>query len=127
MDENRCARHLFVNQRKSETELEFISDSDSDNLLEHLILCKQYYIKNALFCGVAPCGSCRNDVSGERNASIIRVTRIGKLGILAVTNNSRTLRKNTQTSNLTKLYCVNFMLNVIRNTECFLFCSRVRK
>jgi hypothetical protein len=37
----------------------------------------------------------RTDVSEERIASIIRVTRIGKLGAtLAVTNNRRTLRRN---------------------------------
>jgi hypothetical protein len=37
----------------------------------------------------------RTDVSEERTASIIRVTRIGELGItLAVTTNRNTLRKN---------------------------------
>jgi hypothetical protein len=37
----------------------------------------------------------RTDVSEERSASIIRVTRIGELGtILAVTSNRRTLRRN---------------------------------
>jgi hypothetical protein len=35
----------------------------------------------------------RTDVSGERSASIIRVTRIGELGTtLAVTSDQRTLR-----------------------------------
>jgi hypothetical protein len=39
----------------------------------------------------------RTDVSEELSASIIRVTRIGELGTtLAVTNNRRTLRKNTR-------------------------------
>jgi hypothetical protein len=33
----------------------------------------------------------RTDVSEEPNASIIRVTRIGELGTLAVTSNQRTL------------------------------------
>jgi hypothetical protein len=33
------------------------------------------------------------DVSEERSASIIRVTRIGELGTLAVTSNRRTLRR----------------------------------
>jgi hypothetical protein len=37
----------------------------------------------------------RTDVSEERSASIIRVTRIGDLGKLAVTSNRRTLRRNT--------------------------------
>jgi hypothetical protein len=33
-----------------------------------------------------------SDVSEERSASIIRVTRIGELGMLAITSNQRTLR-----------------------------------
>jgi hypothetical protein len=38
----------------------------------------------------------RTDVSEERSASFIRVTRIGELGTtLAVTNNRHTLRRNT--------------------------------
>jgi hypothetical protein len=36
----------------------------------------------------------RTDVSEERSASIIRVTRIGELGTLATTSNRRTLRRN---------------------------------
>jgi hypothetical protein len=39
----------------------------------------------------------RTDVSEERTASIISVTRIGELGTLAVTSNRRTLRRNTVT------------------------------
>jgi hypothetical protein len=35
------------------------------------------------------------DVSEEFSVSIIRVTRIDELGMLAVTSNKRTLRKNT--------------------------------
>jgi hypothetical protein len=34
------------------------------------------------------------DVSEERSASIIRVTRIGELGTFAVTSNRRALRRN---------------------------------
>jgi hypothetical protein len=37
----------------------------------------------------------RADVSEELSASFISVTRIGKLGTLAVTSNRRTLRRNT--------------------------------
>jgi hypothetical protein len=37
----------------------------------------------------------RTDVSEELNATIIRVTRIGELGTLAVTINRRMLRRNT--------------------------------
>jgi hypothetical protein len=35
----------------------------------------------------------RTEVSEDLSASIIRVTRIGELGTLAVTSNRRTLRK----------------------------------
>jgi hypothetical protein len=37
----------------------------------------------------------RTDVSEDLSTSIIRVTRIGELGTLAVTGNRRTLRRNT--------------------------------
>jgi hypothetical protein len=40
----------------------------------------------------------RTDVSEERNASFIRVTRIGELGTtLAISSNRRTLRKSVHT------------------------------
>jgi hypothetical protein len=45
-------------------------------------------VKNAVLWNVTLCGS---DVSEERSTSIIRVTRIGELGTLAVTSNRRTL------------------------------------
>jgi uncharacterized protein YjbK len=38
----------------------------------------------------------RTDVSEELSASIIRVTRIGEVGTLAVTSNRSTLRRNTK-------------------------------
>jgi hypothetical protein len=45
----------------------------------------------------------RTDVSEERNAYFIRVTRIGELGItLAVTSNRHTLRCSSETSVLTR-------------------------
>jgi hypothetical protein len=37
----------------------------------------------------------RTDGSEERNISIIKVTRIGELGKLAISSNRRTLRRNT--------------------------------
>jgi hypothetical protein len=37
----------------------------------------------------------RTDVSEELRASMIKVTRIGELGTLAVTSNRRTIRRNT--------------------------------
>jgi hypothetical protein len=52
--------------------------------------------------GMAPSGMLRRvvlvrtDVSEEFSASIIRVTRIGELGTLAVTSNRRTVRRNTR-------------------------------
>jgi hypothetical protein len=50
-------------------------------------------VKNGVFRDITPCGSCKNRVSEERNASFIRVTRVGELGTkLAVTSNRRTLR-----------------------------------
>jgi hypothetical protein len=50
-------------------------------------------LKNGVFWDVTPCSLVRTDVSQELSHSIIRVTRIGELGKLAVTNNRRTLRK----------------------------------
>jgi hypothetical protein len=41
-----------------------------------------------------PVALVRIDVSEELSASIMRVTRIGELGTLAVTKNRRTLRRN---------------------------------
>jgi hypothetical protein len=46
-------------------------------------------MKNAVFWDVAPRDSCKN----RRFASIIRVTRIGELGTLAVTSNRSTLQE----------------------------------
>jgi hypothetical protein len=50
-------------------------------------------LKNGVSCDVTPCGSCETGVSVELSASIIRVTRIGELGTLALTSNRRTLRR----------------------------------
>jgi hypothetical protein len=50
-------------------------------------------MKNAVFWDVTPLALVRTDVSEERIASIIRVTRIGELGTtLAVTSNRSTQR-----------------------------------
>jgi hypothetical protein len=52
--------------------------------------------KNAVIWDVTPCDFVRTDVSEERVASIIRVTRIGELGTtLVVTSDRTTLRRNT--------------------------------
>jgi hypothetical protein len=42
------------------------------------------------------CGFCKNNVSEERSASIIRVKRIGELGMLAVTSHRCMLRRNAK-------------------------------
>jgi hypothetical protein len=42
----------------------------------------------------------RTDVSEERIASVIRVTRIGELGTLEITSNRRTQRINIMPSNI---------------------------
>jgi hypothetical protein len=49
-------------------------------------------MKNAVFWDVTTCGSVRTEFTEELSASIIRVTRIGELGTLAVTSNRRRLR-----------------------------------
>jgi hypothetical protein len=46
----------------------------------------------------------RTDVSEELSASIIRVTRIGEPGTLAVTSNRRTLRRHTKYCTVLYLY-----------------------
>jgi hypothetical protein len=53
-------------------------------------------LKNAVFWDVTHVALVRTYVSEEHSASIIRVTRIGELGTLAVTSNRRTLRRNTK-------------------------------
>jgi hypothetical protein len=37
-------------------------------------------MKNAVFGDATPCGSCKDDVSEERIASIIRMKKISELG-----------------------------------------------
>jgi hypothetical protein len=57
----------------------------------HFVRCEIYTavtVKNAVFLDVTTYGSCKNDVSEEHSASIIRVPIIGLLGtMLAVTSN----------------------------------------
>jgi hypothetical protein len=53
-------------------------------------------MKKAIVCDVTPCGSCENRRFGGTIASIIRVTRISKLGtMITVTGNRSTMRRNT--------------------------------
>jgi hypothetical protein len=51
----------------------------------------------------------RTEVSEERIASIIRVTKIGELDKLAVTSNRHTLRRNT-----IYIPCIVFLRRVLR-------------
>jgi hypothetical protein len=53
----------------------------------------------------------RTDVSKERSASIIRVTRIGELGTLAVTSDRRTLRRNAI------VFLVTLLMETLRFSE----------
>jgi hypothetical protein len=54
-------------------------------------------MRNAVCWDLRSVDLVRTKISEERNASIIRVTRIDELGTtLAVTSNRRTLRRNTQ-------------------------------
>jgi hypothetical protein len=52
----------------------------------------------------------RTDVSEELNASIIRVRRIGELGMLAITSNRRTLQRNTKWAHFVFLCSVHQLL-----------------
>jgi hypothetical protein len=61
-------------------------------------------MKNAVFWNVTPVALVRTDVSEELIASIIRMTRIGKLVTLAVTSNRCTLPRDA-----------NFLRNVCSN------------
>jgi hypothetical protein len=49
-------------------------------------------MKNGVFWDVTPCGIVRTDVSEEVSASIIRVTRIGEVGITLVVTRATFLR-----------------------------------
>jgi hypothetical protein len=55
----------------------------------------------------------RTDVSEERSAPIIRVTRIDQLGALAVTSNRRTLRRNSHFLFLCSLHWMVVTVNII--------------
>jgi hypothetical protein len=59
-------------------------------------VCERYPVSLSASAGFLRCVALvKTDVSDELNASIIRVTRTGELGKLAVTSNRHTLRRNT--------------------------------
>jgi hypothetical protein len=86
-------------------------------------------MKNPVFWDVTPCGSYRTDVSEEYIASVIRMTRFGKLGTtLAVTNNRSRLRRNIPEDGMLQRFKVN--LRFLWNNRCLelqdvaaVFCS----
>jgi hypothetical protein len=74
----------------------------------------------------------KTDVSGELNASIIRVTRIGELGTtLSVTSNRRTLRRNTTlvTANVvpSSLILLTMMMKALRFPETWVLIKATRR
>jgi hypothetical protein len=81
----------------SSSETSVLTRATRRNIPEDAILQLYFYLKNAVFWDVTPCGSCKNRHFGKLSASIIRVTGIGVLGTtLAVTRNRRTLLRNTK-------------------------------
>jgi hypothetical protein len=70
----------------------------------------------------------RTDVSEEFSASMIRVTRIGELGTLAVTSNRRTLRRNARrllvTANFPSSPIVTLMMEALSSSETLYFLQR---
>jgi hypothetical protein len=60
----------------------------------------------------------RTDISEERRASIIRVTRIGELGTtFAVTSNRRTLRRKKENFVRISPILVNLMMEALHSSE----------
>jgi hypothetical protein len=64
------------------------------------------------------------DVSEELSASIIRVTRIGEVGTLAVTGNRRTLRRNTNVPSTPIL--VTLMMEALSSSETSVLTRAIR-
>jgi hypothetical protein len=62
-------------------------------------------MKNAVFWDVPPCGCYKINDSRARIASIIRMKTIRKLGMLTVTTNRSTMRRNTAQCALVARYC----------------------
>jgi hypothetical protein len=70
----------------------------------------------------------RTDVSKELIASFIKVTRIGKLGTLAVTSNRTTLRRLLVTANVPSLpILVTLMKEAVRSCETSLLTRATRR
>jgi hypothetical protein len=71
----------------------------------------------------------RTDVSEELSAPIIRVTRIGELGTLAVTSNRRSLRRLLATANVVPSLpiLVTLMMGALRSSETFVLTRATRR
>jgi hypothetical protein len=78
----------------------------------------------------------RTDISEERSASIIMVTRIGELGTtLAVTSNRRTLRRNKNVRQLlvtvhvvpSSPILISFMIDTLRSSEALVLTKATRR
>jgi hypothetical protein len=83
--------------------------------------------KDAVFWYVEPSGSVRTNVSEERIASIIVVSRIGELGVtVAVTSNRSTVRRNTNYIVSNSLILVTLMMEAIRSSETSLITRATR-
>jgi hypothetical protein len=59
----------------------------------------------------------KTDVSEDLSASIIRVTRIGELGTLAVTSNRRTLRRNKKVASYSPTVLILNQTNTVNTTH----------
>jgi hypothetical protein len=64
----------------------------------------------------------KTDVAEERITSIIRVTRIGELGTLAVTSNRRTLQRNTKTYIVSLVYYIYYISRLCISSYFFAAC-----
>jgi hypothetical protein len=81
-------------------------------------------MKNVVFWDVMPYGCLRTDVSEELSVCIIRVTRIGELGItLAVTSNRSTLRRILRSSSI----IVTLMMEVLGSSETLVLTRATRR
>jgi hypothetical protein len=75
-------------------------------------------MNNGVFWDVTRVALVRTDISKERIASIIRVTRNGELGTLAVTSNRRSVHRLLVTANLpSSPFLVTLMIEALRSFE----------
>jgi hypothetical protein len=75
---------LVGTDRTSEYSFVFLNNRSTNKLMLTTYSTTRCQMKNVVFWDVTPCDSCKIDVSEERSASFIRVTRISELGTLAV-------------------------------------------